>query len=115
MLPDDDDAEQTEAGYDDLDDSDPVSGKRVKRTTSNETQLLVAEFRRRAVGLEGAELQAEFDRLIDRMIERHAAVVPEALRAGFRELIYGMLQSDPTLGAMVSDLRAAVERERGER
>lgn len=49
------------------------------------------------------------------MIERHAAVVPEGQRAELREMIYGMLQSDLALGAMLRDLRAAVERERDER
>ena len=94
------------AGYDE----DPASGKQAKRTSPAGLQLLMAEFRRRSTGLQGAELEQELELLVDRIVDRHVAVAPPALRAQMRASIKGLLDHDPTLGAAVQNLRAKAGR-----
>lgn len=43
------------------------------RTVPDCVQLYVAEFRRRAAGLTGDELEAEIGRMLDRIVERQLA------------------------------------------
>ena len=93
-----------------VDDLDPESGTRKKRTASQEVQLLMAEFRGRTKGLPPDALEAEIDRLMGKMIERHAAVVPERMRPELRELLRGMIEEDPTVRALVGDLRESARR-----
>ena len=106
MAPDDDDAYEY-GEYDDLREDEPASGPRAKRSPSAMLQLYLADFRRRAEGLEGSDLEREITRLLERMLEAHVGTAPAALREGLREHLSGMLMSDPTLGDMVDDLRRA--------
>jgi hypothetical protein len=90
---------------------DPESGTR-KKGPSDAIQLLVADFRRRAVGMSGAALDAEVDAFLDRVMERHIAVAPEAMQPELREAFKKRLESDPTMQRMLVELRAAAARER---
>jgi len=92
------------------DDVDPESGARVKRKPGDAIQLLVAELRGRARGLEGAALDAECDRFVERVIERHVAVAPERLKVTVRQTLRRHLETDPAFVGLIGDLRAAARR-----
>jgi hypothetical protein len=85
----------------------PGSGPR-KKGPNEATQLLIAEFRRRSKGLSGAELDAEFERLITNMVERHVGVLPESRREDAREMLRTALRNDPALIAILEDMRVTV-------
>jgi hypothetical protein len=86
------------------DDLEAASGPREKGST-DDLQILVAQLRQRTVGLTAEELETEINRFFEKLIDRHAKVVPEALRAEHRKLLRDMLEADPTLQAMTADLR----------
>ena len=92
------------------DDLDAASGPRRKGPPSEAVQLLVAEFRRRSAGMSGSDLDAEVDRFIERMIERSARVAPETMAPHVREMLRSRMREDPTLLAMLGDLKAAARR-----
>lgn len=107
MAADDDEARTMDDELAALDDQDPSSGKRVKRTAAHAVLMMLADFKRRAAKLEGDALTAEFDRLVSRIVERHVRIVPVGLQKELREMLYEKLTHDPTLGAMLDDMRAA--------
>ena len=80
------------------------SGPRAKGAT-DDLQILVAQLRQRTEGLDAHEVEEEIDRFFEKMIARHAKVVPEQMRGEHRALLLGMLEQDPTLRAMREDLR----------
>ena len=80
------------------------SGPRAKGV-SEDLQILLAQLKQRTQGLTPAEIEEEISRFFDKMIDRHAKVVPEHLRAEHRQLLRTMLEEDPTLRAMTDDLR----------
>lgn len=88
---------------------DPSSGPRAK-SGHEDVGLLVASFRARAEGLDGAELEQELSRLLDRLVERNVKIVPEPLKEKARELLRTQLLEDPTLKALIQDLRDSVRR-----
>ena len=91
------------------DELDPVSGMR-KKQPGEGIYLLIAQLRARAEGLDGAELDAEIERFKDKLIERHVKVAPDAMREEMRETFREMLELNPTIGAMIEELRQAVRR-----
>jgi len=101
--------EREEQGAGALDDLEASSGPRAKGA-GDDVQVLFAQLKMRAQGLEGAELEQEIDRFFDKLIDRHAKVVPEHLRAEHRKLLRGMLEEDPTLRAMTDDLRRGLSK-----
>jgi hypothetical protein len=86
------------------DDLEASSGPREKGNT-DDLQILVAQLKQRTVGLTRDELEDEIHRFFEKLIDRHAKVVPEALRGEHRKLLREMLEEDPTLQAMTEDLR----------
>ena len=88
---------------------EPSSGTRKKGTRQTLPEI-IADFKTHAAGLEGAALEKEIDGLMDRLIERHLRVVPEAMRAEARKLLRAQLEEDPTLRGMLEDLRAGAKR-----
>lgn len=106
-----DEDELPDDGVRDVDESDPESGKRMRRKPAETVELLLAEFRRRAKGLTGDELQGEVDLLVDRVVDLHAAAVPRALRDEYREMMRGMVEEDPIFREVVDQMRAAAARD----
>jgi hypothetical protein len=86
-------------------DGDDASRKQATKGPSAQLQILLADFRTRSKGLEGPELQAELDRLIEKMVDRAAGVAPPAVRAKVRDAIYEMLLNDPTMKTLMDDVR----------
>jgi hypothetical protein len=85
--------------------ADGGSARRAKDPVPDRVQLYVAEFRRRSKGLAGEELEAEIRRLMDRIVERHLAVAPEASRPELRETLLLLLKNDPAFAVMLNELR----------
>jgi hypothetical protein len=93
--------------------AEEASHERVKRAVPDRVQLYVAEFRRRAAGLAGDELEAEIARLMDRLIERQLAVAPEGVRPELRRTLLSLLANDPAFAPMLAELRASASRGSG--
>ncbi len=87
-----------------LENLEASSGPRAKGAT-DDMQILIAQLRQRVQGLTPAEVEEEIQRFFEKLIDRHAKVVPESLRAEHRKLLRNMLEEDPTLRAMTDDLR----------
>lgn len=93
----------------DKESDDPRSGPRLKGATDS-VELMMAELRRRSQGLEGEELEQEIERFVGLMIERNLKGVPERMQGEMREYLRGTVERDPTLQAMLEDLRGAAKR-----
>ena len=109
MAGDEDDIESFDDDEPMLDDHEPGSGKRIKKSAAG-MRVLFAELRARSEGLTGAEFERELDRFIDRIVERNVGVAPVELRDELRDTMRSYLENDPTLSAMVAELRAAARR-----
>lgn len=110
MAGDEDDIESFDDDEPMLDDHEPGSGKRIKKSAAPGMRVLFAEFRTRSEGLTGADFERELDRFIDRIVERNVGVAPVELRDELRDTMRSYLENDPTLSAMVAELRAASSR-----
>jgi len=86
-----------------LDDLEASSGPRAK--AADEMKVLLAQLKQRTEGLEPHEIDEEIDRFLEKMIARHAKVVPEKLQGEHRALLRNMLDEDPTLRQMRDELR----------
>jgi hypothetical protein len=88
---------------------EPSSGKRIKRAKPG-ARAIFSDFVHRTDGATAEVFEKEFERLIDRIVERNLEVVPVAKRDEARETIRSYVEGDPKLAAMVSKLRAAARR-----
>ncbi len=93
------------------DDLEVSSGPRAKGA-SDDFQILVAQLKQRTEGLTREEIEEEIQRFFDKLIDRHAKVVPEKLREEHRKLLRATLEEDPTLRAMTEDLRNGLSKPR---
>jgi hypothetical protein len=93
-----------------VDDEEASSRNAPSNKPSNFVLLLVAELQRNAKGLQGAELERAIEVFLERLIEFHAKAAPEGpLRAEIERTLRGMVESDPFVGELVRELRAAPE------
>lgn len=88
---------------------EPSSATRPKSAPET-LELLVADFKTRARGLEGPALEDEIERLMQRLIEKSARLAPEPQRPELRKFLRAQLEADPTLQGMLGDLRRAARR-----
>lgn len=79
-----------------------------EKGASDDLRILLAQLEQRAQGLPPSEVEEEIARFVDKLIDRHAKVVPENLRAQHRALLRDMVEQDPTLVAMLGDLRRGI-------
>lgn len=88
---------------------EPSSAPR-ERGVGEQLQLQIASFRARAEGLRGAELDAEVDAFLERLMERHLTLAPESMRDGMRREMRQLIETHPTMQRMLRELRAAAAR-----
>ena len=88
--------------------NEDASHEREKRAVPDRVEMYVAEFRRRAAGLSGDELEVEIGRLLDRIVERQLTMAPEGVRPELRDELKRLLQNDPAFAPMLAELRRSL-------
>jgi hypothetical protein len=110
MAGDEDEIDSVDGDEPMLDDHEPPSGKRLKKSPTPSVRVLFAEFRTRSEGLTGAEFDRELERFIERLVDRNVAKAPARIREDLRDTMRSYIENDPTLVSMVAELREASRR-----
>ena len=101
--------DEAEANVEDLDvgPGEAASHQRSKRNLPPVVQSAVTRFRDRCVRskLEGAELEAELQGVVNELVEHYVAAVPAPLREEAREEFAGHVEHDPSIRRLIDSLR----------